>query len=57
VNLIVSQQEGNEPSLIEVMIGGQGLCDVHLLHHDKTGAIAEAPIFVGALFKQVERFD
>ena len=38
--------------MLEVVVGREGLLDVHLLHNDKRAAIDERPGFIGAVLAE-----
>ena len=47
-------QQGFEAGLDKVVIVGQGGCDALGFHDVETGAVGEAPVFVGALFVAIK---
>ena len=51
-----SLQESSKPSLFEVAVCRQRLCDVTSLHYRKTRAVNQAPFLILAFFKQLPTF-
>jgi hypothetical protein len=45
-------QESNKASLLEVVIGGEGLLNINLVHQDEGWAVHERPRFIRTAFAE-----